>query len=411
MNIVYISKYTGFPEHKGGTRQYFLSKHLAQNNENEQVLLIGSRSSLIQIPAFKGLAIEKKENNLSTTVLNGPEISLGFNPKRIYSWLLFEFNLWRYRNKIREFKPDVIVVSSLSILTFLTGVFLKKWLKVPLVLEVRDIYPLTLVEVGGYSKKHPAVRILGWIEKWGYKNADLLMSTLPNADEHFRNVLKRDFHFKWLPMGVDLNFFDTSKNQKDKFFIRKSNEFIIGYAGTIGKVNALDTIFETAKEIEQSHPHIKFAFVGNGPLKEFHKNQYGGLSNVIFHDAVPKQDLQPILDEMDVLINTWLDQPIYRFGISPNKWIDYMLAAKPILLSFSGYDHLIEKAKCGLVIPAENKKAMLKAVIQLSEMPKEDLKQMGENGKNYLLNHLQYKDLAKELKISLEEVVKGLKKP
>lgn len=407
MNIVYISKYTSLPEYENGTRHYFLAKYLARNNKEDNVLLIGSRSSLTQnIPPFEGLALEKKEDNLTTSILNGDIISLGFNFKRLKSWLQFEYNLWRYRKKIKEFKPDVIVVSSLSILTFLTGIYFKRKWKVPLALEVRDVYPLTLVEVGGYSKSHPAVKLLGWVEKIGYKYADLMISTLANAKSHFEKIAKKPIDFKWLPMGVDLEFYNNSNELQDTgFLIRESNEFIIGYAGTIGSANALDVVFNTAKNLEHSHPQIKFAFVGGGPLKDFYRNEFGKLTNVIFHDPVAKQDLLPLLQEMDVLINTWLDRPIYRFGISPNKWIDYMLAAKPILLTYSGYEKIMKEANCGYHIPAEDEQALTSTVIKLSETPKAELEQMGQNGKDYLLKRLQYKDLAKKLRTSLEEII------
>lgn len=404
MNIVYISKYTSFPKYGSAGRQYFLSKHLTNNCKEDNVLLIGSQSSFRKIPKFKGLALEEQDGNFKTTILRGIPIDRGFSVKRILSWFQFEFNIWRYRKKIKSFKPDIIIVSSLSILSFISGVFLKRWFKIPLVLEVRDIHPLTLIEVGGYSKKHPAILFLNWIEKFGYKNADLLISTLPNADMHFKKVLKKSFKFKWLPMGVDLDYFDVV-TEKSGLYVREGDEFIIGYAGAIGRANALDVIFETAKSLEKSHKHIKFAFVGDGPLKEDYIKKYGHLKNVLFHDFVPKQELQNILIEMDIVINTWLDRSIYKYGISPNKWIDYMYAAKPILLALNGYEQILKDSNCGVHVDAENEKDLRNAIIMLSEMPKNELEQMGRNGKDYLLKNLQYKDLAKELKDVLVEIV------
>jgi len=407
MNIVFISKYACLPEYGGLglTRQYFLSKNIIKNNPNDRVLFIGSRSSASVIPPFKGLAIEKEEDGVDIAILNGPKIDMGFNLKRLRSWMLFEFNLWRYRKKIKAFDPDVIVVSSLSIFTFISGVYLKRKLKKPLVLEVRDIHPLTMIEIGKFSPNNPAIRLFGMVEKFGYRNADLLISPLSNAGAHFSNVLKKPFKFKWIPMGVDPEFFNNTNKPESKFNIRKDGEFLIGYAGTLGKANALEINFEAAKLLEKSHPNIKFVFIGNGPLKNQYLEQYGGLSNVVFHDAVPKRNLQFLLQEMDVLINTWLNLPIYQFGICPNKWMDYMLAAKPILVAFSGYDSIIKNANCGIVVPAEDKMALTEAIVKLSEMPKDELERMGQNGKKYLLENLQYQKLAEELRNSLADIL------
>jgi glycosyltransferase involved in cell wall biosynthesis len=113
---------------------------------------------------------------------------------------------------------------------------------------------------------------------------------------------------------------------------------------------------------------------------------------------------------MDVLINTWLDRPLYRYGISPNKWIDYMMAEKPLLVSFSGFDTIIKEADCGFVVPAEDKNALAKKIIFLSGMEKKELKRMGENGKKYLLANLTYEKLSEELNNSLIEIINKKRK-
>ena len=348
MNIVYISKYAIFPKFGSPTRQYFISKYLSKLPNNE-ILLIASRSSFGNVPKFKGLYISEKKDCFQTIILNGPKINLGFNLKRIWSWVVFEINIIRLRKEIKSFNPDVIIVSSLSILTFLSGVYLKKWLKVPLVVEIRDIYPLTLQEVGNFTSKNPAIAFLKWIEKFAYKNADLIISTLPNAKEHISSVLKNiPFEFYWIPMGIDPEFYTLKNNvEYSSVLQRKSGDFIVIYAGTIGKANALDVIFKAAKELKKSHSQIKFVFIGDGPLKPFYKEEYSNLANIQFKDSISKKELPYVLKQADVLINTWLDKPIYKFGISPNKWMDYMYAAKPILVAFSGYKCIIEEAKCG----------------------------------------------------------------
>jgi len=396
MNIVYISKYLVLPEYGSPTRQFFISKYLSKLPDNK-VLLIGSRSTPANVPHFKGFYISKKYENLETITLKGPKINLGFNLKRIWSWIVFEINVLRFKDKIKLFKPQIVIVSSLSILTFLSGVFLKKWLKVPLVIEIRDIYPLTLQEIGSFSSKNPLIMFLKWVEKTGYKNADLIISTLPNVNEHILSVLKKPFEFYWLPMGINPDFFKSNENIAcEDLLNKKAGEFIIAYAGSLGKANALDIIFQAAEVLQDTHSNIRFIFIGDGPLKPFYQEKYKNLKRVNFISPVSKERLPNLLKQADVLINTWLDRPIYRFGISPNKWMDYMYAAKPILVAFSGYKCIIEEAECGKFIPAENKNELVKAIIQFSEADSDKLKQMGINGKNYLLKNLTYEYLVAE---------------
>lgn len=401
MKILYISKYTILPEFGSPTRQYFLSKALAEMGDN-QVMLIGSRSTLGTVPDVNGLFTKRTEDRLQMVTLNGPKINLGFNMKRLKSWWTFEQNLFRFRKWIREFMPDRILVSSLSIMTFVTGVWLKKWLKRPLILEIRDIYPLTLIEVGGYSKKHPAVVLLSWIEKYGYRNADKIISTLPNAKEHIASVIDSPFRFKWIPMGVDTDYFriDPTVSVPD---INPEKKFIVGYAGTLGKANALDELFEAAVQLRDSHPHIEFVFIGDGPLKDSYQQQYKSATNIRFLPAVRKNELQPYLQQMDLLVNTWLDKPIYRFGISPNKWMDYMLAAKPILVAYNGYRCIIDEAGCGKFVAAENTEAIKNGILEFAAMSPEQRAEMGANGKKYLLDNLTYNKLARDLYHFIQE--------
>jgi glycosyltransferase involved in cell wall biosynthesis len=197
-------------------------------------------------------------------------------------------------------------------------------------------------------------------------------------------------------MGVDQEYFNsaTETNVPD---INPHKKFIVGYAGTLGKANALDELFEAAVDLEKTNPEIEFVFIGDGPMKADYMQRYRSLPNVKFLASVKKNELQPYLKQMDLVVNTWLDKPIYRFGISPNKWMDYMLAAKPILVAFNGYRCIIEEAGCGKFVAAENKDAIRNGILEFAAMSPEQRKEMGENGRKYLLENLTYKQLAKEL--------------
>lgn len=405
MKIVYISKYAVLPDFGAPTRQYFLSKYMAAKGHD--ILLIGSRSIPEKVPEFKGLYRSVKKENLEMVTLQGPPVTLGFSMKRIWSWIVFEWNLFRYFKNIKKFNPDVVLVSSLSILTFIYGVYLKRKLKVPLVLEVRDIYPLTLYEVGGYSKNHPFVKMLGWIERYGYKNADLILSTLPNAVEHIESVVKRKVNFGFIPMGIDTDYFNINVNDPTPEFVGMPGSFRICYAGTIGLSNALDTMFEAATEFESEQPEIKFVLIGDGPLKNMYRDKYGQLKNVEFYDPVPKKDLQNYLSQMDILIHTYFNKPIYKFGVSPNKWIDYMLSSRPVLVALNGKKPIVYEAGCGIFVQPEDKEALKAGILELYRKPANELTEMGKKGRSYLLNNLTYPELTNKLLALLKQVSKN----
>lgn len=356
----------------------------------------------------------KQEGKLETVILNGPVVNLGFSLKRLWSWVQFEINNFRYFAQLKKWKPDVVMVSSLSILTFLFGIFVKKRLKIPLIIEVRDLYPLTLVEVGGFSTRNPLVFILKQIEKRGYKNADLIISSLENTEEYFQKVAGKKINYLWLPMGFGNSIYESIPSQQvqqicnDIKELKGNGKFIIGYAGTIGSSNALEELMQITQDKTIQKNNIHFVFIGDGPLKEFYQKTYQG-NSCAFFPVVEKKFVPAILKHCDILVNTWLDKPIYRFGISPNKWIEYMYAERPILLALSSNSKIFDEANCGWQIPAQSLDSLKEAIIAAKNTPPAHLNKLGLNGKSYLVNELSYETLTERLSVKIKEVVTNFK--
>lgn len=388
-NIWYISKYAISPKYGIATRQFLYSKYFKKNGN--KVSLISSRSSSIKKPPlFKGLYQKDEIDGVNCYMLNGISIRLGFNLKRVFSWMQFELKLRSWAKKIEE-KPDIIIVSSLSLLTILNGIFFKKKFKTKLVFEVRDIWPLTLLDVGNFSKKNSFYWFLRMIEKRGYRKADLIVGTMPNLKEHVEKSISSKFKFAYIPMGFDSDNLNSEKKEWDF----PESKFIVGYAGSIGNANQVEDILKAADLLKDNYK-ILFAILGDGPLKEELKKKYSYLKNILWLPKVEKKYVNSFLQKCDILVNTWKNEPIYKYGVSPNKWIDYMYAAKPILVSYSGYRNIINEAQCGEFIEAENPKALAEAIKTYSLKDKSELEEMGQKGRDYLLNNLNYDKLSKE---------------
>jgi glycosyltransferase involved in cell wall biosynthesis len=410
MRILYLSKYAANPNYGRPTRQFFYCKYLSRIAENE-VMLVSSRSTGDNsIPAFRGRVKYESFGRLTHAILNGPTIGLGFNFRRVFSWLWFEIQILRSFRNIRRWKPDVIFVSSLSLLTFLTGIIFKWILRIPLVVEVRDIYPLTQIEVGGFSRWNPAVVLLGWVEKMGYRHSDAIVSSLPNLGPHVKERIGQSKPVTYLPMGFDPEFFESSEpSEKGIESIRKIDQsnagLSVGYCGTIGLANALKEPLQAFYSLVKKLPDAHLWIIGDGPLRAKYENEFGSASNIHFLGHHPKTDLPHLLAKFDVVINPWMNRSIYRFGISPNKWIDYMVAAKPILVSYNGYRFLIEEEKIGWIVPPEDEEAFRDAIVRLSTLPRNEMIQLGKNGRSYLEKHLSYEKLACQLNELLNRLV------
>lgn len=377
------------------------------------MLLVSSRSATVEpFPAFSGRVKHETFGRLTNAILNGPLVRLGFNLRRVFSWFWFEMQILRSFREIRRWKPDVIVVSSLSLLTFLTGTILKKYLRVPLVVEVRDVYPLTLIEVGGFSRWHPGVIFLGWIEKLGYRNADAITSSLPNLGPHIEDRIGQKKPVTYLPMGYSQEFFeDLTPSAKAVDSLRKIGQFkgtfSVGYCGNIGLANALVEPLEAFFSLADELPDAHFWIVGDGPMRSKYESEFGSAPNIHFLGRHPKSDMPHLLDTFDIVINPWIDKPIYRFGVSPNKWIDYMFAAKPILVPYNGHPFLIEDEEIGWFIPPQNREAFRDAIVDLYKLSRDELEGKGLNGKRYLEQQLSYDLLASRLHNLLKRLVKS----
>lgn len=409
MRVLLISKYAATPETGNPSRQFFFARQLAVLGH--EVMLVNSRSNGLKGQKSQKLKDSKderrktKDGKLNIVTMPGPDVKLGFNLKRVFTWFLFEIQLWGRTRMFRRFDPDVVMVSSLSFLSFVNGMRLKRLFGIPLVIEVRDIYPLTLVEVGGWSRRNLLIGIMERIEKKAYEKADLIVSSLENAKDHFEKQVSHEVPFFWLPMGMPEGLYRSKslKVERSKRSIAKG-KFLVGYAGAIGGANALEDLFAIVNDPEIVEAGIHFVFWGDGSKRAEYETKYGS-DWVQFFDAVPKVELPGMLQQCDLLFNAWLDRSIYRFGISPNKWIDYMYSGRPLLLALNTKSSIFEKANWGWQIQAEDSVEIKEALLKIRELPEEELTNKGLNGKAYLMKHLRYAGLAQELEKELEKIV------
>lgn len=323
--------------------------------------------------------------------------------RRILSWLDFEWRLFRMPKKALP-APDVVVVSSLSLLTIFNGFLLRRRYGCRLVFEIRDIWPLTLTEEGGFSPRNPLVLGLGWVEKLGYRYADAVVGTMPNLGEHVAEVLGKPRSTHCIPMGVDeatLAAGDELPPEYANQYI-PTGKFIVAHAGTIGITNALNTLMDCA-ELMRDDAKVHFLVVGEGDLRAHYQQKYAHLPNLTFAPRVPKTMMQAVLARCDVLYFSVHVSRVWRFGQSLNKVIDYMLAGKPVVASYTGYPSMINEAGCGIYVPAGDVQALRRELVRYASMPASERAEVGARGRAWILANRRYPKLAEDyLKILLE---------
>lgn len=318
--------------------------------------------------------------------------------RRMINWLIFSWRVSRLFKFIGD-KPDVVIVSSPSLVSFLGARSLANRFKSKLIFDVRDIWPLALVELGGFSIKNPFIRVMQWLEVMAYQHSDVVSSSLPCAIEHMEaHGMKRN-KFLYLPNGFNKEEL-LNKDKLEDFFSSQipKNKFVVGYVGSLGLANAMSILLKAAKLLN-SDKSIVFVIVGKGNELKNLKSQVKSLNliNVVFIDSVPKKQVQSVIQLFDVCYIGWLEKSGYKFGISPQKLPEYLFSGKPIIHSYSGRGCVVKEANAGISVPAEDHVAIKNAIIQLQGMTSYDRGKLGENGKKYSMRHYDYKNIAKSL--------------
>lgn len=391
-----INQYVGSSIHGMEYRHYYLAKEFILKG-HEVYIFSGSYSHLykkqpdVEPKTFTFEDIEGIHYCWVKTPNYQRSISLG----RFKNMIVFALNLRKF--KLNQFpNPDAILVSSPSLFPIIRA---KKWAKAlnaKLLFEIRDIWPLTLQELSGLSKWHPLRIFLSFFEKYAYKNADRVISLLPDAYHHLEKFDMPKSKFSYIPNGI---YFDSNQAQNKDLELAVLNQipndkFIIGYVGSIGKSNALEYFADAINRLI-NNPELFFVFIGNGAEKEHLIKQIQN-KNVLWIDAIDKKDVPLALQKMDALYIGWHNLNLYKMGISANKIFDYMYASKPIIHSNNASNDIIKIANCGLSIPAENPELIAEAILKMNYLSIEERTLMGENGKAYVLKNHTYSQLAEK---------------
>lgn len=379
-SILFINQYASDLETGFGGRSYYLSKEIAK---------LGYKSALVSAD-FTHLQLTPQTNNAKYQMKTADGVEHikirvmryqgARSYKRVLNWFLFS---WRLLAVIRylTFKPSIVICSSPSIFSIWGAWALARMNGAKFILEVRDIWPLTILSLGTFSKWHPLILFMTMTERFGLKYADGIIG----SSEAFKTYLNENGagnkKFLYIPNGFESSDYENI-SLSPPFIEKGLDQILVGYVGTLGAANTLETFINAAAELKDDSRFV-FALVGQGAaeikLKELALQL--GADNVHFFQKVSKQQVPGIMAQFDIGYIGWRDKPLYRYGISPNKLAEYMGAGVPIAHSYSGAGDLVEKYKAGFTVPAQNVKALSDSLLAFSKLSKEKRAEMSKNGR------------------------------
>lgn len=393
-HITIINQYIGSPYHGMEYRHYFLAKNLILLGY-KVTLVSGSYSHLFTTqPSVNGCFTEETIDEIKYIWVKLPKYKSSKSIGRIWNMLYFTWKL-RFLDII---EPSDILVSSPSLFPVKIANQWAKKFHTKFLFEVRDIWPLTLVEMSGLSSSHPFIKIMKHYEEFAYKNADKVISLLPTAKEYFLKQGMSQEKFVYLPNGIETGEENPAPLPQGILEKIPKNKFIIAYAGTVGIANNLEYMIEVAKVLKE-YDDIHFMILGRGGEKQKLQDSVKKfcLDNMTFVEPIKKEMVKIFLERVDVAFISLLPEKLFKFGVSPNKVFDYMYARKPIIWAIEAGNNLVEEAKCGISVPLNNVEKLKESILELKSLPENELKELGQNGYNFVETHHSYMILAKKL--------------
>jgi len=382
-------------------RPYYLAREWVRLGH--RVCIVASAESHLRLKKPQLADQDRMEENIDGVEyiwLQTPDYS-GSGIGRVRNIAAFVRGLYRHSKQLAgSFKPDLVIASSTYAMEIWPAHRIAKLAKAKLVFEVRDLWPLTPMELGGMSKWHPFIMLVQAAEDYAYRHAEIVVSVLPKVHEYMvsRGMAPHKLHI--VPNGIDLGEWvadspDLQGAIKEELIALKTQGVpIIGYAGNHGVANALDTLIDTAKLMREEN--AVFVIVGDGQNKAAlqQRVQTDSLKNVLFFDSIKKEQVPALLKYFDVAYIGWRRQPLYRFGISPNKLMDYMMAARPVLHSVEAGNDPVHDARCGMTVNPEDPQAIAQGIRTLLALSQDERCAMGQRGKDFVLNNHVYPVLA-----------------
>lgn len=378
LNVWWVSQYASTPDQQF-TTQYDLASKLV--GKGHRVTFFSAGFSHYK---FEEIRLKDGEN-WREEICNGVRfVWIKTPPYKTNNWKralnLCSFAWRAYWNaRRRQEVPDVIIGTTFHPLASLSAYCISVAKKRPFVFEVKDLWPLTMIEFGKFSSKNPLALILGSLEKFLARRASRIMTTLPGVGDYYAKLGVPTEKTVWIPNGLELSRYASL----DPYDGHLRTPIVLLYAGGHVSANALGTIIRAAQIVQGADIGVQFVFIGGGQekLQLVRLAKDLNVQNIQFRDAVPKSELHKIMKEADAFILSMRDLPgLYRYGMSFNKLCDYVASGRPVLFAGNSSYNVVEEFHCGIVVPPENPQAFAEAVRKFRNLNDAERAEMGRNG-------------------------------
>jgi glycosyltransferase involved in cell wall biosynthesis len=353
MKILYLHQYFNTPQDSGGTRSYEMARRLVA--AGHQVEMITSKRDVTDSAARDWLKTE--ESGIHVHWLPVPYSNAMSYRARIGAFFKFAIGAAR---KAASMPADVVFATSTPLTIALPGIYAARRQGIPMVFEVRDLWPELPIAVG--VLRNPVLKWAAWLLEWvAYHASAHIVALSPGMAE---GVIRRGIpaeRVTVIPNSSDVELFDVPPERgaaiRERLGLSPEQPLIV-YTGTFGLINGVDYLVELAAAMREIAPEVRFLLVGKGAevQKVTQRAQDLGVlnHNLWIWDAIPKIEMPDVLAAATIATSVVIPLEALNNN-SANKFFDALAAGKPIAINHGGWQaDLLRKTGAGIVLPPEN---------------------------------------------------------
>lgn len=396
MRIWILNHYASAPDQPAGTRHYEFGRVLA--GQGHEVTIFASSFSHVthreeRLRGNEWHRIDYIDGVRFIWVRTLPYSRN--NHRRVLNMASFGVNAVRAQWRLA--RPDVVIGSSVHPVAVMAACLIGAVRRAPFVFEVRDLWPQTLVDMGALRERGLVTRALRAAERFLYGRARVVISLLPHANDYIARLGIPEEKIVYVPNGIaDYHQEPVAADVRTAELVRRiaawrgAGVLVAGYVGSHVRANRVDVLVESARVLrDRGIAGIAFVFVGDGLEKEdcLRLARRHGLRNTLFWPGVPKRDVPAVLGALDVTLFALRDIPVFKYGLSCNKFFDYLAAGRPVVAACPVPDTPVTASGGGVSVPAESPEAIADALVTLASLSEAQRQAIGERGSRWVYQH------------------------
>lgn len=405
MNILFLNHFAGIPQKSDKALRHFNIAKELQKKYNYKCSIITSSQSYL---SDQKVNIDKQKiKGIDYYFID--EFSTNKNNLFIKLIRMFSFSLnlfWYFKKNPNKHNPDIIFASSPTLLSCLAAYYFSKKTRAKFIFEIRDIWPLSQVDLHNFSYKHPMIFILKKIEILLHKKSYKVVSNLPYYHNYLNKYKINVNDYIYLPQYIDINYYD--KNYIDCDILNEHQEILQSYdkvciyAGTIGSFYGISYIIDSINTFNSNNnKKIALILIGDGDYKTIAEDylEKNKINDIFIFDTVSKSYLFSLMKKCSFSILSLPDNETHEYGIASLKSIDYLYAGIPILMigPFKQYS-ILRKSSYQFNAEFGNISEMLNEYHKLSNLDISKKERIKRDYHNILENHCSARTVKKELK-------------